>query len=130
MFLLLFLKSNLANHSLAWAWFLWSSFTVIANFYHWLWDHKSLSKVDLLLFYGERFYGFSVSDLWKPWKKKYSFHNKRIYIIYRSQTFWCFMKFYFVRIVKVCFVFKKTVIMLRFLSLYSHKTLPTIGNKK
>ena len=39
-------------------------------------------------------------------KKKHSFHNKHIYI-YKLQTFWSFMKFYFVHIVKACFVFKK-----------------------
>ena len=33
-------------------------------------------------------------------KEKHSLHNTHIYI-YRSQTFWSFMKFYFVHIVKV-----------------------------
>ena len=39
-------------------------------------------------------------------EKKHSFHNKRI-SIYESQTFWSFLKFYFVHTVKVCFAFKK-----------------------
>ena len=39
-------------------------------------------------------------------KKKHSLHNQHI-CIYGSQIFWSFMKFYFVHIVKVCFVFKK-----------------------
>ena len=59
----------------------------------------------------------------KTWGKKHSFHNKHIYIE-RSQTCWGFMKFYFVHIAKVCFIFKKTVIML------IYKTLPTSGNEK
>ena len=43
----------------------------------------------------------------KALKKKHSFHNSHIYI-YRSQTFWSFMKFYLVHIVKICSpVFKK-----------------------
>ena len=47
-------------------------------------------------------------------EKKRSFCNKHIYV-YGSQIFWNFMNFYFVHIVKICFVFKKTVIMLIFL---------------
>ena len=48
----------------------------------------------------------TMMDFWKVIyenvkKEKHSFHNKRIYI-YRLQTFWSFMKFYFVNIAKVC----------------------------
>ena len=67
---------------------------------------------DLSLFYWEHFYGFSESDLWK--RRKKTSHNKHIYI-HGSQKFWSFMNFYFVYIVKVCFVSKKTIIMLIFL---------------
>ena len=70
-------------------------------------DDVMKNTIDLLLFYTEHFYEFSGSDLWKSWKKQqHSFHNKHIYI-YRSQTYWSFMKFYSVHIVKACFVFKK-----------------------
>ena len=44
-------------------------------------------------------------------KKQHLFHNKHIYTC-ESQTFWSFMKFYFVHIVKVCFVFKKQLLCL------------------
>ena len=81
------------------------------------WCHKHLKNtMDLLLFYREHFYGFLESDLWKHWKKK-PFYNKHIYTC-RSQTFWSFMKFYFVYILKVCFVFKKQSLCL-YLSLYA-----------
>ena len=49
---------------------------------------------------------FLRSVIFENVEKKHSFHNKDIYI-YESQTFWSFMKFYFVYILKVCFVFKK-----------------------
>ena len=106
LFLLLFLKRSLINHSLACAWFPWSKVLL-----WWLtflidWRHKHLKNtIDLLLFYGEWFNEFLVGDLWKPWKKKQSFYNKHIYI-YRSQAFWSFMNFYFEHI-KAFFVFKK-----------------------
>ena len=48
---------------------------------------------------------FTLSDLWKCQKKSNHF-TTNIYI-YGSQTFWSFMKLYFVHIVKVCFVFEK-----------------------
>ena len=57
------------------------SFTVIATFSHRL-CHKRLNTIDLLSFYGESFYGFSVSDLYiKTLKEIKSFQNKHIYII-------------------------------------------------
>ena len=41
------------------------------NFFHRDWLHKRLKNtIDLLLFYGENFYGFSESDLRKRRKKK------------------------------------------------------------
>ena len=42
----------------------------------------------------------------KTSKKNYLSYNKHIYK-YRSRTSWSFMKFYFVHIVRICFVFKK-----------------------
>ena len=75
---------------------------------------------------GGTLYGFLESDLWKRQKKKKkSVHNKHIYI-YGSQSFWSFMKFYFVHIVKVCFVFKKQ----SYIAPYMHKTLPALVNEK
>ena len=83
------------------------------NFFFIDWCHKRLkNKIDLLLFYREHFYGFLGSDLWKSQKKKHSFHNKHIYIYIQSRTFWSFMKFYFVHIVKVYFVFKEQLLCL------------------
>ena len=58
-------------------------------------------------------------------EKKHSFHNKHIYI-YGLHTFWSFMKFYFARIVKVCFVIKNHYAY-AYIPLYMHKTLPTLG---
>ena len=41
------------------------------NFFLTDWRHKRLKNtIDLLLFYGEHFYGFSESDLRKRWKKE------------------------------------------------------------
>ena len=39
-----------------------------------------------------------------------------------------FMKFYFVHILKICFVFKSS--HYAYIPLYMHKTLPTFGNEK
>ena len=81
------------------------------NFFLLDWRHKCLKKIkDLLLFYRVH-YRFSESDLWKRRKKKHI-------CLYRSQTFWSLMKFYFVHIVKVCFVFKKQSLNL-YSSVYS-----------
>ena len=53
------------------------------------------------------------SHLWKRQKNIHFTTNIVIYIyIYRSQTFWCFMKFYFAHNVKACFVFKKQLLCL------------------
>ena len=64
------------------------------------------NTIDIFLFYGEHFSGFSERDFWKFWKKKHIHFTTNIYI-YGPQPFWSFMKFYFIYIVKVCFVFKK-----------------------
>ena len=46
------------------------------------WSHKHLKNlIDLLVFYGEHFYGFSESDLWKRWKKKHFIKNISIYTV-------------------------------------------------
>ena len=58
------------------------------------------------------------SDFWKRWKNTHSFHNIHI----------SFLKFYFVHIVKVCFVSKN--IYYAYIPPYMHKTLPTLGNEK
>ena len=92
------------------------------------WRHKHVKNtIDLLLIYREHFYGFSERDLWKRWKKNIYFTTVDIYI-YGSQTFWSFMKFYFVHIVKVCFVLKNSHDV--YIPPYMHKTLPTLGNVK
>ena len=70
------------------------------------WRLKRLKNtIDLFLFYRKHVYGFSESDLWKCWKKNI-FISQQTYL-YRSQTDWSFMKFYFVHILKVYFVIKK-----------------------
>ena len=80
------------------------SFTVIATFSHRL-CHKHLNTIDLLSFYGQSLYEFSVSNLYiKTLKEIKSFQNKHIYIIGAIDI----LKFY-----EVLF-----------------KTLPTIGNEK
>ena len=60
-------------------------------------------------------------------KKNIYFTTVDIYI-YGSQTFWSFMKFYFVHIVKVCFVLKNYYYA--YIPPYMHKTLPALGNEK
>ena len=108
------------------------SFTVIAIFLSWIklynwelsikgiciyytnWTDSATLKSAFSSYVWIMFLVFRLSDLWKRWKK-HSFHNKHIYMLYGSQTFWSFMKFYFIHMVKVRFVFKKSVIMLMFL---------------
>ena len=64
------------------------NFTVIATFSDRLWCHKHLSAIDLLLFYRENFYGFSVSDLYmKTLRKIKSFHYIYIYIYIYIYTY-------------------------------------------
>ena len=95
------------------------------------WRHKRLKNtIDLLLFYGEHFYGFSERDLCRRRKKKQKIktvRNKNIYI-YWSPPFWSFMKFYFVHIVNVCFAFKNS--HYAYIPMYTDKTLPILGNEK
>ena len=55
----------------------------------------------------------------KTLRKKHSLHSKHT-CIYRSQTFWSFMKFYFVHIVKVCFVKKQSLCL--YSSVYAKNT--------
>ena len=87
------------------------------------WSHKRLKNaIDLLLLYGKHFYGFSKSRR----KTKHSFHNKQIQDLTWSQTTWSFMKFYFVHIAKVCFVFKDQFSCLY----YMNKTLMRKSNSK
>ena len=76
--------------------------------------HKQLKyAIDLLLFYGEHFYG-------KVGKNPHSFHSKHIYI-YRPHKFWSFMKFDSVYTVKVSFIFKKQLLCL-YSSVYAYIT--------
>ena len=93
------------------------------------WRHKRLkNKTDLLLFYREHFLGFSEHDLWKLRKKPIHFTTDISVNIYGLQIFSSFMQFYFVHIVKVCFVFKNS--RYAYIPPYMHKTLPTLGNEK
>ena len=61
-------------------------------------------------------------------KEKHSFHNKHIFI-YGSHTFWSFMKFYFVHIVKVCYFFKKPLLYLYFSLSIKHCQMRTNNSK-
>ena len=87
------------------------------NFFLIDWCHKHLkNKIDILLFYAEHFYEFPESDLWKRQKKNIHFVTN--ISIYTVTDTWSFVKFYFAHIVKVCFAFKKTVIVLIFLCIW------------
>ena len=57
-----------------------------------------------------------ISRTWfmKTFKKNLHFTTNIYIYIYESQKFWSFMKFYFVHIVKVCFIFKKQSLCLYF----------------
>ena len=123
-FLLLFLKRSLAHHSTAWAWFLWSKVLLWQLTFLIDWRHKRLKNtIDLLLFYGEHFYGSLVSDLWKPRKKTY--HNKQIYGQRHFYVLWSF----------ILYILQRFVLSLKhnhyaYTPPYMHKTLPTLGNEK
>ena len=69
-------------------------------------------------------------DFWKTiyenFEKK-TLHNKHIYI-YGSHTFCSFVRFCFLHMVKVHFVFKNS--HYAYIPPYMHKTLPTLGNEK
>ena len=86
------------------------------------WAHKHLKNRSIANLW-EHFCGLSESDLWKH--KKNNISQQTYLYIYGSQTFWCLMKFYFVHIVKVSFVFKKQSLCL-YSSPYMHKTLLTL----
>ena len=73
----------------------------------------------------KHFYGFLEIDLWKLRKKT---HIEHIHIC-GSQTFWSFMKFYFLHIVKVCFLSLKNS-HYAYIPMYMHKALPTLWNEK
>ena len=60
-------------------------------------------------------------------EKKPIHFTANIYI-YGLQTFWSFMKFYFVHIVKVCFVFQNS--HYAYIPPYMHKTFPTLEMRK
>ena len=84
------------------------------------WSHKRLKNtIDLLLFYGEHFYGFSKSDLWKRRnKKKLSFYNKHFEVLWSL----------------VLYILWRFVLPLKnsyydYIP-YMNKTLPTLGNEK
>ena len=97
-----------------------------AKFFSYRWRHKCLKNTtDLLLFYQEHLYGFLGSDLWKHWKKNIHFTTN---YIFGSQTFWSFMKFYFVHIVKVFLSLKNSHFL--YITPYMHKILPALGNEK
>ena len=59
---------------------------------------------------------------------KKTFISQQTYLYIHSQTFLSFVKFHFVRIVKVCLVFKNS--HYAYIPPYMHKTLPTLGNVK
>ena len=95
----------------------------------WIRNSWSVRKSGMSEFYGEHFHGFLESDLWKRWKKSIHFiYISNISINISSQTFWSFMKFYFVHVVKVCFVFKNS--FYAYIPPYTNKTLPKLGNEK
>ena len=83
---------------------------------------------DLLLFYGEHFYGFSESDLWKL-QKDHSFHNKHI-DIYRLghrhfEVLWSFILYILWR-----FALSLKSDHYAYIPLYMNKTHPTSGDEK
>ena len=87
------------------------------------WRHKRLKNtIDLLLLYGDHFHIFLESYLRKH-QKKHSFHNKHIYI-YRSQTFWSFIKFYFVDLVHFVYILKSS--HYAYILPHMHKSLGSI----
>ena len=80
------------------------------------WHHKRLENtIDLLLFYGEHFYGFLEKDLWKCQEKNIQFTtNISIYKGHRhSEVLWSFTLYILQRLV----LSLKIVIMLIFLSI-------------
>ena len=78
------------------------------------WHHKRIKNtIDLLLFYGEHFYGFLEIDLWKHREKKFISKQTSIYMGHiHFEVLWSST----VNIAKVFFIFKT-----QSLCLYSSK---------
>ena len=87
------------------------------------WRHKRVKNtVDLLLLYGEHFYGFSKSDLWKLREKNIHFtRNISIYTGYRYfEVLWSLWRF----------VLSLKNSHYAYIAPYMYKILPTLGNEK
>ena len=96
------------------------------NFFLRDWRHKRpKNTIDLLLFYGENFYGFSKRDLWKRRKYKHSFHKKHIYIYGHRQVLWNFILY-----ILSTFVLSLKDSYYAQIPPYMNKALPTLGNEK
>ena len=87
------------------------------------WCHKHLKNtMDLLLFYGEHFYGFLEGDLWKHWRKTPILQETYLYMQVTD-----ILKFYEVLF---CIYFKGLFLSLKsshyvYICPYMHKTLET-----
>ena len=91
------------------------------NFFLIDWHHKRLKNtVDLLLFYGEYFYGCLESDLGKEKRNIHFITNISIYT--GSQTFWSFMSVWYILSLKDSYY--------AYIPLYMNWILPTSGNEK
>ena len=106
--------------------FAWISCTFVKTFSSQI-DVTYVSKIQQIYCY------FTESTSMGFWRvtsenveKKHFITN--IYIYIQSQTICSFMKFYFVHIVKVCFVLKNSYYS--YIPMYINKTLLTLGNKK
>ena len=106
--------------------FAWISCTFVKTFSSQI-DVTNVSKIQQIYCY------FTESTSMGFWRvtyenveKKHFITNISIYIW--SQTICSFMKFYFVHIVKVCFVLKNSYYS--YIPMYINKTLLTLGNKK
>ena len=88
------------------------------------WHYKHLRNTIDRLFHREHFHGFLECDLWKHWEKKIT-TNICIYVGHRNLEV---SKFYFVHIVKVCFVLKNSHHI--YTPLYVHKIIPNQEMRK
>ena len=98
------------------------------NFFLIDWCHKRLKNtIDLSLFYGEHFYGFLESDLWKRWKKNIHFTaDISLYTGHRHfEVLWSFILYISQRFVLSLKIGRNAYILP-----YIHKTLPTLRNEK
>ena len=105
------------------------SFTVMDNFSHRLisWTSQKYNRSFAIL--QRTVLWIFMKRFMKTSEKKHSFHNKHTYI-YRPQTFWSFMNFYFVHTYcKDLFCLWKNS-HYAYILLYLHKTLPTLENEK